>query len=482
MRVLLQRLIRNKLLTQSGFYLAGQLIQKATSFLLVPVWTFYLLPSDYGIVGTMGAYSTLLHIVLMLGIYSAVVRYLFDKHPPEEQKAYVFSNFIFLCLVSGCVLFVLCLFGEPWWVAASSGSIPFRPIVTVTLASVWAGLISRFLLFIYQTQQRPVAYVTMEGIGFVLSVCFGLTFVAHYKMGAYGQILGAFIAQIVVTAISTVIMFRDWFSRHLRLAPVWDALKFGLPVVPHLLSGWALTFVDRIMLEHYVDLRDVGFYNLGYNLGIGMLVLVTSINQAYQPYYYDAMASPAESESKILKVTSVFLAAVGLITLAGCLFAGELISLLTPAKYQQAAVFVPPILFSYLLVGLYYFVGSPVMYLKKTKLLPLITGTAAVLNIVLNYLLIPRYGAIAAAWTTLIAYGVMLVFYYVVSQKLSPLNYPLTRYIIILGILLAVVIFVSPSPQISPGAIVLKLIGCALFAGVSFGLLARPYFAPRLIS
>ena len=393
------RLFRSKLLKQSGLYLAGQVFQKAASFLLIPVWTYYLLPADYGVVGTMGAYSNLLHIVLMLGIYDAIVRNLYDpKKGPEEQRSYVFSNFLFLSGISGIFLIGLAIFGSRWWTVISSGSIPFRPFVIVTLLAVWAGLISRTLLSLYQAQQRVAAYVTLEGIGFALSVIFGLTFVASYKMGAYGQILGAFISQAVITVVAIVLIFHGWFTTRLAWRHVWDALVFGLPLVPHLLSAWALTFVDRIMLEHYVPLRDVGFYNLGYNLGMGMLVLVTSINQAYQPYYYGVMNSAPDPDKKILRIVSLYIAGLGLITLAGSLFAGEIIRLLTPPKYQNAAIFVPPILLSYLLVGLYYFVGSALFYFKKTKLLPMVTGAAAVLNILLNYLLIPRYGAIAAAW------------------------------------------------------------------------------------
>ena len=323
-----------------------------------------------------------------------------------------------------------------------------------------------------------MAYVTLEGIGFALSVIFGLTFVAGYKMGAYGQILGGFISQVTMMIVAIVLLFRGWFTLRLAWRHVWNALVFGLPLVPHLLSAWALTFVDRIMLEHYVPLRDVGFYNLGYNFGMGMLVLVTSINQAYQPYYYGLMSSTPEPESKILKIVSFYVAALGLVTLAGSLFAGELIALLTPQKYQNAAVFVPPILLSYLLVGLYFFVGSPLFYFKKTKLLPIITGAAAVLNILLNYFLIPRYGAIAAAWATLVSYGAMLVIYYVVAQNISPLKYPLWRYGILLVILLAVVVLVSPTFDISAAKLFWKLAACGVFAGLAYLLLVKPHL-PR---
>ena len=470
-----QRIFRSRLLTQSGLYLVGQLFQKATSFLLIPVWTYYLLPADYGIVGTMAAYSNLLHIVLMLGIYGAVARHLYEVNKePEEQRSYVFSNFLFLSAFSGLVLVGLSIFGGRWWNVISSGSIPFRPIVVLTVLSIWAGLVSRMLLELYQAQRRALTYVAMEGMAFLLSVSLGLTFVAGYKMGAYGQILGGFIAQALMMIIAVVLLFRGWFTTRLAWRHVSDALSFGLPFVPHLLSAWALTFVDRIMLEHYVPLRDVGFYNLGYNLGMGMLVLVTSINQAYQPHYYGLMSSNAAgAENKILRIVSFYVAVLGLITLAGSLFAGEVIRVLTPEKYQQAAIFVPPILLSYLLVGLYFFVGSPIFYFKRTKLLPIITGTAAVLNILLNYFLIPKYGAIAAAWTTLASYAVMLAIYYVVAQKISPLRYPLWRYGILLGILLAIVIFVRPTFDISTVKLLWKLAACGIFAGLAYFLLLK---------
>ena len=185
------------------------------------------------------------------------------------------------------------------------------------------------LLELYQAQRRALTYVAMEGIAFALSVSFGLTFVAGYKMGAYGQILGGFIAQALMMIAAVVLLFRGWFTTRLAWRHVSDALSFGLPFVPHLLSAWALTFVDRIMLEHYVPLRDVGFYNLGYNLGMGMLVLVTSINQAYQPHYYGLMSSDAAgAENKILRIVSFYVAVLGFFTFAGIALApAEVIAL-----------------------------------------------------------------------------------------------------------------------------------------------------------
>lgn len=472
--VFAQRLLRSRLLTSSGLYFVGQAFQKAASFLLIPVWTYYLTPADYGIIGTLAAYGTLLHVILMMGIYDAAIRHLYEyKDDPATQKSYVFTNFLFLAGFSGLFLAALWLLGGRWWATISSGTIPFHPFVILMLLTVWTGLISRMLLSLYQAQHRATAYVAIEGITFLLSVIIGLILVVGYNKGAYGQILGGFVAQAAITVVTTGLLIREWFTPKLASRHVRNALVFGFPLVPHLLSAWALTFVDRIMLERYVPLADVGFYNLGYNLGMGMLVLITSINQAYQPYYYGLMSAEAQPENKIVRIVSAYVAVVGLVALSGSLFAGEIIQLLTPQKYHHSAIFVPPIVVSYFLVGLYYFVGSPFFYFKKTNLLPLITGIAAILNILLNLVFIPKYGAIAAAWTTLIAYGAMLTIYYVLAQRISRVNYPVASYAIFVGVLLAVILLVKPSPGISALIILVKLGGCAIFALLAYIFLVR---------
>ena len=120
------KLLRSKLLQQSGFYLVGQFLQKAVSFLLLPVWTIYLTPSDYGIMGTLAAYNGVIGILLMFGIYGAVTRHYFDfKEDHETQRRYVSSNFFFLVVVSGAVLTILALFGRPLWERATSNAIQF---------------------------------------------------------------------------------------------------------------------------------------------------------------------------------------------------------------------------------------------------------------------------------------------------------------------------------------------------------------------
>ncbi len=432
------RLLKSKLFQQSGLYLVGQILQKGVSFLLLPLWTYYLTPSDYGIMGTLTAYSNVLNILLMFGIYGAVTRYYFDfKQDHEAQRRYVSSNFLFMAVVPGTILTILIVFGRPLWLHMTSGKIPFQPLVVLMLITVYGGLLYRLPYTLYQAQQKAWKCVTLDLAGFFLSIGISLLLVVAWKEGIYGMMLGGCVAQTLTTLIITGLLLKEWFVPRLEWRDISNTLAFGLPIVPHLLSGWVLGFVGRIMLERMVPLEEVGRYTLAYNLGMVLLIMITSINQAYQPHYFNLMTSSPNPQPKILRILSFYIAGIGFVTLVGSLFAGELVQLLTPPRYHESARYVPPILLGYFMVGLYYFVSSPIFFHKKTFLLPFITGTAAVLNIILNYLLIPKFGAIAAAWVTFVCYFFMLVIYYVVTQRLDSFPYPLWRTTLILVFLLA---------------------------------------------
>ena len=466
------KLLRSKLLQQSGFYLVGQTLQRAISFLLLPVWTIYLTPSDYGVMGTLAAYSGVLYVLLMFGINGAVTRHYFDfKNDYEAQRRYVSSNFLFLAGVSGIILTLLILFGRSLWAHMTSNQIPFHPLVVLMLITVYGGLLYRLPYSLYQAQQKVKKCVILDLAGFVLSAGISLLLVVGWKKGVYGMMLGGCIAQILIALIVTGLLLREWFIPKLEWRHISSTLAFGLPIVPHLLSGWALNFVGRVMLERMAPLDEVGRYTLGCNLGMVLLMIITSINDAYQPYYYNLRTSSPDWQHKIMRIVLFYVAGIGFITLVGSLFAGELVHLLTPPRYHASAHYVPPVLLGYLMVGLYYFVASPVFFHKKTFLLPFITGAAAILNIGMNYLLIPKYGAIAAAWTTCICYFFMVVVYYLIVQRLDAFPYPLWRTSLALVYLLAA-IFVSESVGIlTPFAWAVKsamVVGYTILAIIMF--------------
>jgi O-antigen/teichoic acid export membrane protein len=470
---------KSKLLHQSGFYLVGQILQKAVSLLLLPVWTYYLTPADYGIMGTLAAYSGVLGVLLLFGVHAALTRHYFDfKTDHEAQRRYVTSNFLFMAAVPGVILAALILFGAPLWAHATaspiaSDVIPFRPLVVLMLITVYGGLLYRLPYSLYQAQQKPWKCVALDFGGFVLSVGISLILVVGLRKGIYGMILGGCIASVLTALIATGLLLQEWFVPRVEWGHISRSLRYGLPFIPHLLAGWALAFVDRVMLKRMVPLDDVGRYTLAINLGMVMLMIVTSIKDAYEPYYYNLLSSGAHPDRKIIRIFSMYVTAIGLLGRFGSLFAGDLIMLLTPVRYHQSAIYVPPVIMGYLFLGYYFNVGMAIFYYKKTKLLPFITGFAAICNITLNYLLIPRFGAIAAAWNTYACYAIMFAVYYIIAQRVRRFPYPITKIVTLSALALLSVLVARSIPTLTLIGTLQKSGLCAAYLGAAYMLLFR---------
>jgi O-antigen/teichoic acid export membrane protein len=234
-----------------------------------------------------------------------------------------------------------------------------------------------------------------------------------------------------------------------------------------------LTFVDRVMLQRMVPMDDVGRYTLAITLGMVMLMIVTSIKDAYAPYYYNLLSSNPHPEKKVVRIFSMYVMVIGLLALMGSLFAGELIMLLTPARYHESAKYVAPVLLGYLFLGYYFNVGVAIFYYKKTKVLPLLTGIAAVCNITLNYLLIPRFGAIAAAWNTYACYAIMFTVYYIIAQRIRRFPYPIGKITLLTGLALLAVLTAQFIPILTLTGFLEKLGLCGVYLGAAYVLLLR---------
>jgi len=283
--------------------------------------------------------------------------------------------------------------------------------------------------------------------------------------------LGGCVASVLTMLVASVLLLREWFVARVEWKYIVSSLHYGWPFIPHLLAGWVLAFVDRVMLEKMVPLADVGRYTLAIQLSMVMFMIVTSIKDAYVPYYFNLLSSEAQPDRKIIRIFCLYVTVLGTLALFGALFARELIVLLTPAKFHGSAIYVPPVILGYLFVGFYFNVGTPMFYYKKTQWLPLITGVAAVCNIALNYLLIPRFGAIAAAWNSYACYGIMVAIYYLAAQRVRRFAYPIGRIILLSGLLLLAVLLARSIPALTLSGTLQKLGLCSAYLATAYLLL-----------
>jgi O-antigen/teichoic acid export membrane protein len=419
----------SKLSKDAGLYISGHFFQKAVSFLFLPLWARFLTPQDYGITGTMAAYGGVLLALLMLGLNGSVVRHYYRYlNDTEKQKQYMSSVLVFLVVIPGAVILILNLWGPGLWQRYTSNIIPFDPYVRLMLWTTYAALLFQIVLDIYRAQQKSRTYVSLQSGKFVLGIALTFIWVVALRTGAYGVMISQLLSGVAAAVIVLYLLAKDGLTFSIKWRFIRSALAFGIPLVPHAMAHWALTASDRVILEQFVTLNEIGLYNFGYTLGLVALVLVTGINQAWAPYYYRLMQTDPDPESEIVKTVSLYIAIVGGTCLAGILFAKEIIHLLLPQEYFGADIYVGPIIISALFIGYYQFANKPLFHFNKTKIMPLLTAMAALLNIALNLYFIPAFGAIAAAWTTAVSYGFSFLAFFMVGRRYQKINYPLLKY------------------------------------------------------
>jgi O-antigen/teichoic acid export membrane protein len=435
---------KKSLTSNAGVYVFGSILQKAVAFLMIPLYTRFLTPEDYGITGVALAVGSVLSVVLGFGISSSVLRQYHDyKDNPEQLKKYITTTFVFLILVAGSLAVALHVFGGAFWRLAMSGEVPFAPYIQIAVWDGFGVVVAQVALSLYRTQQKAGAFMFGQVGDTVLTHALTILFVVVWHLGATGILLGSMVASGLTAIVLSALLLRKWFSVHLEWKYLWIGLAFGIPLVPHSLSTWIMTSVDRLLLEPRVSLSELGMYTLGYQIGQVMAVLVSGFNFAWAPYYYNLVKTDPNATERIKHISELYLGVMGGICLVGVLFSPEILRIMAPQQYQMATRYVPLVLFSYLFNGYYYFASMPLFYFKKVHIIPLATLSSALLNVLLNLWWIPIWGALGSAWATFVVYVCVAIIAFVLGRRWQKIDYPLKRFALVNALIFVGVILTT---------------------------------------
>ncbi len=421
-------------------YGLGSLLPKMAGIVLVPIYTRFLLPKDYGIISLATMITTMVSTVMMLGQNGSLTLYLRqleNKGQKEDGGKLVFTSVIFVMLVGFGITALLLVLGPtvtPYVV--NQPEFTFNPYMRIALLTAFLALPFGLLQAVNRSRGQSGTHTSLQIASFVLNTGITIWFVVSLRQGAYGSLKGNFGAALLLFPITLYFLARnmkisfsiEWLKR---------SLVFGLPLIPHFFAGWMLTFSDRWILGHYRSLAEVGLYSLAYNLSMILNMAVMAVNTAWGPVYYD-LAGTDDGRKKLPRLVTVYASAVTVFAMAYLLFSREALLILATPRYWSAAPLVPIIVAGYYAFALYVVVSTGIFYAGKTKYVPLISAVAAAVNIGLNLLLVPIYGMWAAAWMTLVAYTIMAVIARVIVGRLFPGSLEDARLVKLIAVFIAV--------------------------------------------
>ena len=408
----------------SVIYGLGGLVQRILAVLLLPVYTRYLSPSDYGLVETLIALTTVLVIVLRLGISNAFIRFYFDSKEAAHRRLVLRTSFWFtmgmatLGLVAGVAL-------SPEISSALFGSADDAELVAAAMVSLWAQMNYEQLTSLFRVEERSVAYVTASLANIFLTIGATLLLVVHFDSGPLGVIVGNFTGTLVVYA-ALVGYRREQLGLQFDRGLLRQMNKFGLPLVPSALFLWVTTFSDRFFLVKLTDTEEVGLYSLGVRIASAMAILLTAFRTAWPAFGYSIEDDREAGRTYAFVLTYLVLITSWVATGLG-LLSPWLVDWIAAPSFSSASTVVGPLAFAVVP-----FAGYVVMFIgigraRRTQFNWVITGAAAAVNVALNLTLIPRYGMMGAAVATVAAYSMMLAGMIWWAQHVFPVPYQWRR-------------------------------------------------------
>lgn len=394
---------------ESLVYGLSTVVARLLNFLLLPFYTHYLAPGEYGAVSTAYSYIAFLNILFLLGLDQAYLR--FAAGADDVRSEATFSTaFWSTAAWAGAVAAVTAAAAGP--LSAAGGLTVSGPdIVRCSAGIILLDSLAAPAFADLRLRHRAWAYAGIKSFNIAVSVALNLAFVGWLHLGVRGVFLAG-----VTSSAATLALLAPVLAQRLRRrfeGPLAKAmLRFGLPLVPAGLGAMVVQVADRPILLHLTDSATVGIYQANYRLGIFMMLVVSMFDQAFRPFYLERAGKP-EAPALLARVLTLFLGGASWLALGLSFFLPDLIrlsvggrTLIHPAYWAGLPV-VPVVLFAYVFHGAYVNFLAPVTIAKKTEAIAAVTAVGAAVNIAANFLLIPRWGMAGAAWATLAAYAVM---------------------------------------------------------------------------
>lgn len=420
----------------TSIYTAGQVLIKATGFILIPIYTKYLTTGDYGVIGIVSVIVMILVSALSLGLPQAQTRFYYDHDGQTARLGsllFSINALQFVVAVLACGL--LSAVGKPLFgLAVDDEAVPFSPFVRIAIWTSFFHFFTQLIVNFNITTKRFTYCALLLFIHFLVSVGLVIYFVVVRREGAVGSVKGIMLGEAVICAVFYWSYARR-FVWKLNLDYVRDVLKMGLPITVYMTASAAMMSLDKLILKSFLPLSSVGLYTLGYKLGFVMSVVVVSINRAWLPNYYELMNQTVSSRTyEVKRMFCLWVTFLGAICVAASAWSDEAVRIMTAPAFYPAASVVPAILLAFFFQGVYHFMVGPLFYFKRTGLLPVITVTGAAANVALNFLLIPRYGIMGAAGAALLSFFLLALLAYFAGRRYFNPHFELTRLVLLMAI------------------------------------------------
>lgn len=414
-----------KLIKSIGVYTIVNVLDKAVPFFMLPILTHYLSPNDFGIIAMFLVFISFLFPFVGLNIHGAVTRQYIDKEK-IDIAAYI-TNALYILIVSSILLlFLLLLFSNIIERYFHINQEWFFVIILISSSMV----ISEIILSIYNISHRPIHYGIFRILRTLTTYIFIIIFVVLFSEGWEGRVEGQLYGEVIFAFIGLLILFKsNLIHFNFNFDYIKNALKFGIPLIPHAFGAVVISMSDRLLITNLVGLDATGIYVVAIQIGVIISVLIGSIKQAWTPHFFDKIKNNTiQSKKEIVKYTYVVTIIFLLLTILFTFIIQPIIPFLVDEKFVSSKDYIFWIVIGFSLQGIYHLYAGYFFYLNKTQTLMILTFIVSILNIFFSYYLIQFNGPVGAAQGTFYSYCIIVIITWYKSNKIFPMPWNIIRW------------------------------------------------------
>jgi len=394
------------------------IITSGISFLLLPILTKYLSKEDYGILSLFNASTRFFSILISLGITSILMTKIF-KNDKLSFSSYLKTYYFFMllnCFILSIFVVISLLFFDDFF------GIPKKIALFIPLTSL--GLLFYELILsimVYKHQAFNYAITALSKFG--LEILLTLFFVVFLFYNWEGRVGALIIAIIFINVTSLRYLKKEkLLNGKFDITKLKEMVLFGAPFLMFDFSTIILNLSDRFFIEHFLGISETGIYGIGSLVGSLVLIGINSLLNVFRPIIYEKTSSYAQEKPSLRKISTQYLITLLIITLFLVLVLNKIIFLyFIDAKFYASQEIVWTIACGFFFWGLHSFYLSYFIFEKKTKTIFIVSILSISLNLVLNYIMIPKFGVIGAGYATLATYFLGgIIVYLLFHFKLKP--------------------------------------------------------------
>ena len=415
--------MQKRVVNNSIAYTLVSILPFITAFITLPIYTRYIEPSDFGLIAIITTFGSLVGVSMSLQLNAALPRLYFDEDEIGVRQLFSTIFYSVTIIAGGFMIFISIAGDKIITLLFPSIENAYFPFFFIGLFTVFLSQLSMVINRLLVVQEKGSVVLKRTLVVQPIGLIIGIYLVAYLKLAVLGVLVSVLITTMI-TLLINIWVVRGYFVK------VWDKRRFkesyiySWPIIPHALGGYLFMYSDILVMEKYLPLAAIGIYAIADRFSQILKIIVNALGTALSPNFMrlakDSEIGAVNSFNKIISLWLFFILTVWLFL---SLFAAELVGLLTDEKYHEAYIYIPLLAAAYIFRGFYLFSSYPIYYTKNTKIIPKITLLAGLLNVVLNILLIPIIGIMAAVITTFLSNMLTAILAHYYSKKYFTMTY-----------------------------------------------------------